>query len=291
MLARFLIAALAASLALLVFAGLRLCAHFGWPGGWSLPLALAGMLLIDALSVGWSFARSRAYAGGTPRLFLGELAAYVALFTFLQPFAWRSAVGTAAPGMPVVLVPGIYCNAGLWWWFRKRLAARGIAGTWAVTLEPPLAGIDELALRLAGHIARICEATEAKQVVLVGHSMGGLVARACLRDPRTRDRIAKIVTLGTPHHGSELARRAVGENGRQLRRGSAWLEALNAESSAPVPLVSVFSLHDNYVAPQGSAILPGADNVPLAGIGHLSMVFSDAVAQHVFQEIVGTVQK
>ena len=140
-------------------------------------------------------------------------------------------------------------------------------------------------------VAALLDALDLRGVVLVGHSMGGLVARACLRDPRTRDRIAKIVTLGTPHHGSELARRAVGENGRQLRRGSAWLEALNGESSAPVPLVSIFSLHDNYVAPQGSAILPGADNMPLAGIGHLSMVFSDAVAQHVAQEVVGAAQK
>ncbi len=295
MLARFLIVCLAVSLALLLWAGLALCARLGWPAWWSLPLALAGMLLIDALSVGWSFALSRGDAGEAPaaarlgrgawaKLFLGELAAYVLLFTFMQPFARGTLCGRAAQGMPVVLVPGIYCNAGLWGWMRRRLAALGVAHTWAVTLEPPLAGIDELAERLAQAIERICAATGAGRVMVVGHSMGGLVARACLREPAARARIARIVTLGTPHHGSVLARRAPGLDGRQLRRGSAWLAALNAGAPAPVPLVSVFSRHDNYVAPQDSALLEGAQNVALAGIGHLSLVFSDAVARRVAAE-------
>ena len=120
--------------------------------------------------------------------------------------------------------------------------------------------------------------------MVVGHSMGGLVARACLRDPAARARIARIVTLGTPHHGSVLARWGPGRNARQMRPGSAWLAALNAQGPAPVPLVSVFSWHDNFVAPQDSPLLAGAQNVALAGIGHLSLVFSDAVARRVAAE-------
>jgi pimeloyl-ACP methyl ester carboxylesterase len=296
MLARFLIVSLATSFALLLWAGLALCAHLGWSEWWSVPLALGGMLLVDALSVGWSFALSRIYAGGAPeaarlgwggklKLVLGEYAAYVLLFTFYQPFAQRPLYGAKQPGMPVVLVPGIYCNAGLWGWMRRRLAGLGVANAWAVTLEPPLAGIDELAERLAEAIKRICGETGAERVVVVGHSMGGLVARACLRDAQTRARIARIVTLGTPHHGSVLARWALGLDGRQLRRGSAWLAALNADSPAPVPVVSIFSWHDNYVAPQDSAVLEGARNAALAGIGHLSLVFSDAVARRVAAEV------
>ncbi len=189
--------------------------------------------------------------------------------------------------MPVVLVPGIYCNAGLWGWFRRRLAALGVTGTWAVTLEPPQAGIDQLAERLAEEIARVCGATGAERVVVVGHSMGGLVARACARDPAARARIARIVTLGTPHHGSILARWGLAHNARQMRPGSAWLAALNVDGAGAadgVPVVSVFSWHDNFVAPQDSPVLAGAQNVALAGLGHLSLVFSDAVARRVAAE-------
>ncbi|MBI2298181.1 MAG: hypothetical protein HYU66_04390, partial [Armatimonadetes bacterium] len=43
-----------------------------------------------------------------------------------------------------------------------------------------------------------------RPVVLVGHSMGGLVARGCAEggDP---DRVGALLTLGTPHHGSPAA--------------------------------------------------------------------------------------
>ncbi|HUJ86794.1 MAG TPA: alpha/beta fold hydrolase [Burkholderiales bacterium] len=296
MLARFLIVVLALQLGLFWAAGLALCARLGWPAWWSLAFAPAGVLVLEALTVAQSFALSRLYAGGAPqaarlswggrlRLFCCELGAYVLLFTFMQPFARRRVSGAAVSGMPVVLVPGIYCNAGLWGWMRRRLAKLGVAGTWAVTLEPPRAGIDALAERLAQEIARVCAAAGAQRVVVVGHSMGGLVARACLRDPAARARIARIVTLGTPHHGSALALWGIGQNARQMRPGSAWLAALNAGATDGVPVVSVFSWHDNFVAPQDSPALAGAQNVPLAGIGHLSLAFSDEVARRVAAEV------
>ena len=295
MLARALIVCLGVLLSLLLWAGVALCVHLGGSGWWGLPLALAGMLVIDALLVAWSFALSRLYAGGAPEsarlswgarlaLFFRELYAFVVLFTFMQPFARRPRYGAPGPGMPVVLVPGIYCNAGLWGWMRRRLAALGVAHTWAVTLEPPLAGIDELAERLLEKIEQICAASGAERVVVVGHSMGGLAARAC-RGPAARARIARIVTLGTPHHGSSIARWAGGRNGRQMRPGSAWLAALDAGGTGAVPVVSVFSWHDNFVAPQDSGLLVGAHNVALAGIGHLSLAFSGAVAQRVREEV------
>lgn len=295
MLARFLVVCLAVSFALVLWAGAGLCAMFGWPGWWSLPLALVGMLLLDALSVGWSFALSGQYAGGAPesarlgpggrlKLYFGEYAAYVRLFTFDQPLARRALVGAAGPGTPVVLVPGIYCNAGLWRWMRRRLAALGVAHTWAVTLEPPLAGIDELAQRLADHIEEICRRSGARQAVVVGHSMGGLVARACLKDPAARARIARIVTVATPHHGSVAAFWGPGRNAREMRPHSAWLRALNADGDPAVRVVSMFSWHDNFVAPQDSPVLPDAENVPLAGVGHLALAFSDGVARRIAEE-------
>lgn len=42
-------------------------------------------------------------------------------------------------------------------------------------------------------------------IILVGHSMGGLVARSALTHPGLEDRVARTITLGTPHLGSPLA--------------------------------------------------------------------------------------
>jgi hypothetical protein len=122
--------------------------------------------------------------------------------------------------------------------------------------------------------------------------MGGLIARAYLRDFGA-ERVARVITLASPHHGSELTRHAIGANGRQLRPGNDWLVALNlTEREAPsVPIVSLFSWHDNVVAPQDSAMLAHAANVPFVGIGHVALLFWKPVAQRLYTEIAAAAQK
>jgi pimeloyl-ACP methyl ester carboxylesterase len=115
--------------------------------------------------------------------------------------------------------------------------------------------------------------------------MGGLVSRAYLRRHGAA-RVAKLVTLGSPHHGSRLAVLGLGENGRQMIPGSAWLAGLNAPGAVPLPeTVSLYSCQDNYVMPQDSSVLDGARVVPLAGIGHLEMAFSPEIERRLLAEL------
>jgi hypothetical protein len=72
-----------------------------------------------------------------------------------------------------------------------------------------------------------------------------------------------------------------------MRPMSTWLRGLAAseEHELPVPVVSIYGCHDNFVAPQDSGVLAGAENVPLAGIGHLSLLLSRRVAALVDAEL------
>jgi triacylglycerol esterase/lipase EstA (alpha/beta hydrolase family) len=119
--------------------------------------------------------------------------------------------------------------------------------------------------------------------LLLCHSMGGLVARSALALGRREGRptpCAGIVTLGTPHHGCALARFGGGHNARQMRFASAWVHALAASESARdrATWVSIFSWHDSISGPAGTAWLEHADNVPFAGIGHVSLLRDPRVA-------------
>jgi hypothetical protein len=58
---------------------------------------------------------------------------------------------------------------------------------------------------------------------------------------------------------------------------SAWLRELDA-TKITIPVVAVWSVSDEFVAPQDSARWPGARELVLAGHDHMSMVFSDRVA-------------
>ena len=79
--------------------------------------------------------------------------------------------------------------------------------------------------------------------------------------------------------------------GRAMRRGSPWLERLARDEGSGwrVPMVSIYSCHDNLVAPQDSCRLDHAVNVPLAAIGHLTLPFSRRVRTalaHAIEQIV-----
>ncbi len=174
---------------------------------------------------------------------------------------------------PVLLLHGVLCNAGVWKRLRRRLAERGIGPVYTLSYGPPWASIESFAEEAAAKIRTVLAATGAHKITLVGHSMGGLVARAYLRRHGC-DHVRRIVTLGTPHHGSVHAWLLPGLCLAELRPGNPWLVGLNGDATeAPsVRCVSLWSWHDSMVAPQTSARLDGAVNIELAGIGHNALL-------------------
>lgn len=186
---------------------------------------------------------------------------------------------------PVLLVHGVLCNAGVWRSMKRRLSAAGIGPLYTLSYGPPLASIELFADQVATKIDAILAATGARQVSIVAHSMGGLVARAYLRR-HGGAKLRRVVTIGTPHAGSVHAWMLPGTSLSQLRPGNAWLAALPApsEGSSP-PFVSLWSWHDSMVAPQTSARLAHARNVELAGVGHNALLTDPEVAQRVIEEL------
>ncbi|HJU21473.1 MAG TPA: alpha/beta fold hydrolase [Casimicrobiaceae bacterium] len=186
---------------------------------------------------------------------------------------------------PVLLVHGVLCNAGIWWRLARYLRETGVDGVYGLSYGPPLASIDSFAEQLAQKIDAIVSATGATKIVLVAHSMGGLVARAYMR-AHGDARVARVVTIGAPHHGSVLAWFCPGASLAQMRPGNAWLAALNDEKIDPsLPFVSLWSWHDSMVAPQTSSELPGAIEVTLAGVGHNALLGDRRVFEFVSREI------
>jgi triacylglycerol lipase len=252
-----------------------------------------GMLLaVHSFAAIGGFAISRRHSVTVPpepgrrrasllRVVIGEWLAFQAVFVLIQPFE-RLWMGDDATGgerranVPILLIHGYLCNRGAWWWIRHRLRASGFAVA-TVNLEPPLGSIDDFADQLHARIESLRAETGAEQVALVGHSMGGLAARAYLRR-HGLGRVAKLVTLASPHHGTWLARHAPGRNARQIEPDSAWIRAL-PPAGPGLPTLTVWSPTDNFVAPQDSSRLTGASEKILPGLGHLSMLFSPVVLE------------
>jgi triacylglycerol esterase/lipase EstA (alpha/beta hydrolase family) len=187
---------------------------------------------------------------------------------------------------PVVLIHGVLVNDGVLFGLRRYLVRRGVAPIYTINYGPPFADIERFAAQLAAKIERICERTGAERVVLVAHSMGGLVARAYLRRFGPH-RVARLVTLATPHHGSLLAYSFAGRGLTQMHPGNRWLGELNRDESkpSPVPITSIWSRHDTMVMPQASSVLACAENVAFSGIAHNAVLADAAVTDLVVREI------
>ena len=236
-------------------------------------------------------APTRLPPGATAVLWLREIASACLVVLFFMPFErWlmRRDVAASRAGLPpVLLIHGYVNNAGALFILWRAIKEAGHA-VHTLNLEPVYADMDSYAARIETRLAAIQGAAGGQAVVLVCHSMGGLAARAYLRKYGA-SRVAGLITLGTPHAGTVLANTALGENGRQMRPGNAWLAGLTLFEGArwSCKVVSFYSHDDNIVAPQLSARLEGARNIALVGVGHISMPMSGAVAAQVVAEITG----
>jgi pimeloyl-ACP methyl ester carboxylesterase len=298
MLARAFRLVLLIELAVYASLGWGLVHYAGWTAVHATALALAWAFAIRALGIAASFAIAARHASPTPpehrlgpggwlKMYFAELGAYVLLYNLYQPFesmlAGKEELLPLAPGrLPVLLLHGYVCNRGFLLPLRRYLRARGV-GAYSHNLEPVYADIDSYADGLARRIEEICAATGSDKLVILAHSMGGLAARAYLRKYGTR-RVGKLITLGTPHRGTVLARLGAGKNAAQMVPGNTWLMQLNQDAPA-VPTVSIFSHQDNIVAPQDSALLAGAKCVPLSGTGHIGMPYSRRIRELALEEI------
>ena len=267
---------------------------------WSPVAAVLSALVVAFLHAGllaieFVFMRIASRSDPAPAPSLRQLAAAwvrevlqdVVVFGWRQPFDWQRVPdhlegAGAAPG--IVFIHGFVCNRGFWTPWMTQARARGHAFM-AVNLEPVFCSIDDYCDIIEEAVDAVTRATN-RPPVLVCHSMGGLAARAWLRRCGGRERVAHVVTIGTPHAGTWLARFSRLPNGRQMRVGCDWISALpGAEPDAARLFTCWYSNCDNVVFPPSTATLPAAENRFVGGAAHVDLAFRPAVMEQTFSLI------
>jgi triacylglycerol esterase/lipase EstA (alpha/beta hydrolase family) len=217
----------------------------------------------------------RASAGELLAAWWGEVLAAPTVFCWRQPFRSRrfaDHLPVQARGRTGVLfIHGFVCNRGLWNPWLGRLQQQGVPFV-AVNLEPVFGSIDDY-IALIEQAVRRLEASTGRPPVIVAHSMGGLALRRWWAEQGDDARVHHAITIGTPHHGTWLARFAMSRNSRQMQQISRWLQTLAArEPAGRAQRFTCFYSHcDNIVFPASTATLVGADNRHLGGVAHVHM--------------------
>ena len=231
---------------------------------------------------------------------LAVVAVLAAVAALAAGLARPAGPGPLAPGeTPVLVVPGYNGTPASVGTLAARLRA---AGRRVVVVDLPDRGTGDLrasALALGAAVDR----TGAARVDLVGFSAGGLVVRLLLADPARALRARRVVLLGAPNHGTELAGAAAALDPGlcatsvcQLAPGSSLLAGLNrGDETPPGPeFFSIWTALDRTVTPPATAVLDGAANIRVQDVcaasrlGHGGLVTDPLALGLVVEALAGT---
>jgi triacylglycerol esterase/lipase EstA (alpha/beta hydrolase family) len=207
-----------------------------------------------------------------------KLRAALALVLALAPAGYT----LSRPGtdVPVLLVPGWFDSARDLAALRIHLLGAG----WpdghvrTITFEDPTGSNRDHADELERAVALILAETEAEEVDIVAHSMGGLAARWYLLT-RPGAPVRRVVFLGSPHRGTLSAHLAWGGGREEMMPDSPFLDSLNTRQPVPegVEVVTVRTLIDTHIVPGESATLPGVPDYALCCPTHAGLLRSPDV--------------
>jgi pimeloyl-ACP methyl ester carboxylesterase len=191
----------------------------------------------------------------------------------------------AAAGTPIVLIHGIVDNRSAFAVLRRTLRRRGYGRITTVNYSPFTSDVRKAAEHLGRHVEQVCAQTGYEEVFLVGHSLGGIIARYYAQCLGGDARASTVITLGSPHAGTQTARFLPLKVTRQLRPDSDLMRELAEPAHCTTRFVAIYSDRDEVVVPNRSAKLEHPDllvtRVRVRGVGHLTLLVNREVVHTV----------
>ena len=132
-----------------------------------------------------------------------------------------------AAGTPILLVHGMVDNRSIFTVLRRNLQRRGFHRVLSLNYSALTGDVREAAERLSARVEGICAETGFERIHVIGHSMGGLIARYYVQRLGGDERVHTLVTLGSPHGGTAHGLPGAAPAGpsaasRQRRRQPSW---------------------------------------------------------------------
>jgi hypothetical protein len=187
---------------------------------------------------------------------------------------------------PVLLIHGYLGTTESWAPLVRALHGAGYANVFTFRYNSLAAGIPELATGLVDAATVAMEVSGRRSVHLVGHSLGGLVARYAVQRLGLAASARSVATIATPHQGTLCAAVAPGRAAAQMRPGHPMIAGLPALGDGDgVSWVVIYSDADRVVPPAcARSGHPGSD-VLLPGHGHLGILRSPRVRHAIVRHL------
>lgn len=214
-------------------------------------------------------------------------------------FPSRRKASGAAPD--ALMIQGFATGGRAMEWIGSHLERAGVS-----TAVPPSGGIlGYLQTKRVAHAgAKVAKALRSFEgtgrVWLIGHSIGGLISRYAVQAEDTADRVAGVITIGTPHRGTVIAAPAIAAGLWMASRApfdvlprSKLISDLNLRPwPEDIPLISIYSPTDLLcLHPAGKVPFEHqyehVNNLHFKGLGHTELLWNRDVIDAITAAILG----
>jgi triacylglycerol lipase len=203
---------------------------------------------------------------------------------------------TARNPRPVLLVHGIIHNRSAFVRLKRRMEKLGWVNIFTLNYSTFHGNVLQMVEELGRKVDMVMRKTDAQQIDIVAHSLGGIVSRTYLTLGEGRGKVRRLVTLGTPHQGTHMSFMAKGLSrgalDADLRVNSYLLRLLNnTELPKTSEIVSIHSPFDWTVLPADNAHCTGSPcaqikNIQLEYIGHMGLLYSSEAFDAIVRSIL-----
>ncbi len=192
------------------------------------------------------------------------------------PSFWRPRSPRKSSKPAVVLIHGLYHNASAWMLFRRRLRNAGYRNIYGLSYSSWNTTFQDIFPKVEEFVREVAMLHPDEGVVLIGHSLGGLLTRHYVSVGKHRAMLRAAVTLAAPHKGSKLSALGIGGLARSLQYQGELVRFIEAsDAPAPCPCLSLRSSVDEFVLPLQSLRLElqGWEERETVPVSHAGMLF------------------
>ncbi len=205
---------------------------------------------------------------------------------FPSPLLARGRRREGSRRIPLLFIHGIFHNGSAFVWMRQNLALRGLTDLHELNLRTTFHTIPQMAEQVGAAVGRLQEKYGVDQVDIVAHSLGGIVSRYYVQILKGDGEVRTLVTLGSPHRGTQWSRFAPLKRHRELSPGSETFRRLaGCRPPRRTQAIAISGSYDILMRPTGTEWWPGVRNIRLNRVGHTGLLFSNRVAEIIIAHV------
>lgn len=228
-----------------------------------------------------------------------------------NPLSWKDNKNENE-SVPILLIHGSGFNQSEWIIGRKHLMKKGCDKEMKKESQQPVRNvysfnwdtsknddIEHYTSHLEKEINEILETRPNRDIILIGHSMGGLMAGYYTEyiAKSARVNVLKVITISTPWQGSSalepfvnirsfLGLNEMAKRYQQMLPNSLFLRELNEMiRDSTVPYMTIGSYHDLMVPYPSCHLESARSKTTLWGLGHYSIIISSTLWKHVCSDL------